>query len=58
VVAALRSEAGHNSHDSALIDLVSELYTRSEPFRKWWAAHNVVYHQTGASGCTARPSAT
>ena len=26
---------------------VGELSTRSEPFRKWWAAHNVRYHQTG-----------
>jgi transcriptional regulator with XRE-family HTH domain len=47
LVAALRSEAGRNPHDRALSDLVGELSTRSEPFRKWWAAHNVRYHQTG-----------
>jgi transcriptional regulator with XRE-family HTH domain len=47
LVAALRSEAGRNPHDRALIDLVGELSTRSDPFRKWWAAHNVRYHQTG-----------
>jgi transcriptional regulator with XRE-family HTH domain len=47
VVAALRSEAGRNPHDRALIDLVGELSTRSEPFRRWWASHNVRYHQTG-----------
>jgi transcriptional regulator with XRE-family HTH domain len=47
LVAALRSEAGRNPHDRALIDLVGELSTRSEPFRTWWAAHNVRYHQTG-----------
>jgi len=47
LVAALRSEAGRNPHDRALTDLVGELSTRSEPFRKWWAAHNVRYHQTG-----------
>jgi hypothetical protein len=47
LVAALRSEAGRNPHDRALIDLVGELSTRSEPFRKWWAAHNVRYHNTG-----------
>jgi transcriptional regulator with XRE-family HTH domain len=41
LVAALRSEAGRNPHDRALIDLVGELSTRSDPFRKWWAAHNV-----------------
>jgi transcriptional regulator with XRE-family HTH domain len=47
VVAALRSEAGRNPHDRALTDLVGELSTRSQPFRKWWAAHNLRYHQTG-----------
>ena len=29
------------------IYLVGELSTRSDPFRRWWAAHNVRYHQTG-----------
>jgi transcriptional regulator with XRE-family HTH domain len=47
VVANLRSEAGRNPHDRALTDLVGELSMRSEPFRKWWAAHDVRYHQTG-----------
>ncbi len=47
LVAALRHQAGHNPYDRALSDLVGELSTRSEPFRKWWAAHNVRYHQTG-----------
>jgi MmyB-like transcription regulator ligand binding domain len=47
LVAALRSEAGRSPYDRALTDLVGELSTRSEPFRKWWAAHNVRYHQTG-----------
>ena len=47
VVAALRSEAGRNPHDRALTDLVGELSTRSEPFRRWWAAHNVRRHHTG-----------
>ena len=44
----LRSQAGHNPYDRELSDLVGELSTRSEPFRKWWAAHNVRYHQTGS----------
>ena len=48
LVAALRSEAGSNPYDRALSDLVGELSTRSEPFRQWWAAHNVRYHQTGS----------
>lgn len=43
-VAALRIEAGRNPHDRALTDLVGELSTRSEPFRKWWATHNVRLH--------------
>ena len=47
LVAALRSEAGRNPHDRALTDLIGELSTRSEPFRQWWASHNVRYHQTG-----------
>jgi transcriptional regulator with XRE-family HTH domain len=47
LVAALRSEAGRNLHDRAFTDLIGELSTRSEPFRQWWAAHNVRYHQTG-----------
>ncbi len=47
VVATLRSQAGRNPYDRALTDLVGELSTRSEPFRGWWAAHNVRDHQTG-----------
>jgi transcriptional regulator with XRE-family HTH domain len=47
LVAALRTMAGRNPYDRALSDLVGELSTRSEPFRAWWAAHNVRYHQTG-----------
>jgi transcriptional regulator with XRE-family HTH domain len=47
LVATLRAEAGRNPHDRALTDLVGELSMRSEPFRKWWAAHDVRYDQTG-----------
>ena len=47
LVAHLRSQAGRNPYDRELSDLVGELSTRSEPFRNWWAAHNVRYHQTG-----------
>ena len=47
LVAALRAEAGRNPYDRALTDLIGELSTRSEPFRTWWATHNVRYHQTG-----------
>ena len=47
LVAMLRAEAGRNPYDRALTDLVGELATRSEPFRAWWAAHNVRSHETG-----------
>jgi len=47
LVANLRSAAGRNPHDRTMSDLVGELSMRSEPFRKWWAAHDVRYHQTG-----------
>jgi transcriptional regulator with XRE-family HTH domain len=46
-VALLRGEAGRDPYDRALTDLVGELSTRSEPFRTWWAAHNVRLHRTG-----------
>ena len=48
LVAHLRSEAGPNSYDRALTDLVGELSTRSEQFRKLWAAHNVRFHRSGS----------
>jgi hypothetical protein len=44
----LRAEAGRDPFDRDLSDLVGELSTRSEPFRTWWAAHNVRHHQTGS----------
>jgi transcriptional regulator with XRE-family HTH domain len=43
-VAALRIEAGRNPYDRGLTDLIGELSTRSEPFRTWWASHNVRLH--------------
>jgi len=42
--AALRIEAGRTPYDRGLTDLVGELSTRSEPFRTWWASHNVRLH--------------
>jgi MmyB-like transcription regulator ligand binding domain len=48
VVAILRSRAGRNPHDRDLSDLVGELSTQSETFRKLWASHNVRFHDTGA----------
>jgi len=47
VVAILRSGAGRDPHDRDLSDLVGELSTQSETFRKLWAGHNVRIHDTG-----------
>jgi transcriptional regulator with XRE-family HTH domain len=45
--AMLRLEAGRNPHDPALIELVGELSTQSEIFRKRWASHDVQFHRSG-----------
>lgn len=47
-VAQLRTEAGRDPYDKTLTDLVGELCTRSEPFRRRWAAHDVRLHRTGS----------
>ena len=46
-VAILRTEAGRDPHDKALHDLVGELSTRSDDFRRRWSAHDVRYHGAG-----------
>lgn len=46
-VAFLHAEAGRDPYDRSLSDLVGELSTRSEDFRRRWAAHDVRYHRTG-----------
>ena len=46
-VANLRTAAGKNPHDRTLHDLVGELSTRSEQFRRRWGAHNVRTHGAG-----------
>ncbi len=46
-VAFLRAEAGRDPYSKELSDLVGELSTRSEDFRRRWAAHDVKYHRTG-----------
>ncbi|WP_242435899.1 hypothetical protein [Streptomyces sp. Root369] len=43
----LRAEAGRDLYDRRLTDLIGELSTRSEEFRRRWAAHNVRIHTTG-----------
>ena len=47
-VAIMRAEAGRDPHDRAMQDLVGELSTRSEVFRRLWGAHDVRTHGTGA----------
>ena len=47
IAAMLRSEAGRHPHDQKLQDLIGELSTRSEDFRRRWAAHDVRFHRTG-----------
>ncbi|MFD1538575.1 helix-turn-helix transcriptional regulator [Nonomuraea guangzhouensis] len=46
-VANLRTSAGKDPHDKGLHDLVGELSTRSDDFRRRWGAHNVRIHGTG-----------
>jgi hypothetical protein len=46
-VANLRTAAGRSPHDKALHDLVGELSTRSDEFRRRWSAHNVRTHGSG-----------
>jgi transcriptional regulator with XRE-family HTH domain len=46
-VANLRTAAGQDPHDKALHDLVGELSTRSEEFRRRWSSQNVRTHGSG-----------
>jgi len=47
IVAILRAEAGRSPYDRQLSDLVGELSTRSDFFRKLWGSHDVREHRTG-----------
>lgn len=46
-VAIMRAEAGRDPHDPELQDLVGELSTQSEVFRRLWGAHDVRTHGAG-----------
>lgn len=46
-MAILRAEAGRSPYDRQLSDLVGELSTRSDLFRRLWGAHDVKEHRTG-----------
>ncbi len=47
-VAVLRTEAGRDPYDKGLQDLVGELSTRSDEFRRRWGTHDVRSHAAGA----------
>lgn len=47
-VAILRTEAARDPHNKELHDLIGELCTRSNDFRRRWSAHNVRHHGTGS----------
>lgn len=51
-VGIMRTEAGRDPHDRGLQDLVGELSTRSEVFRRLWSAHDVRTHGTGTKRFT------
>jgi transcriptional regulator with XRE-family HTH domain len=46
-VANLRTGAGQDPHNKSLHDLVGELSTRSDEFRRRWGSHNVRTHGAG-----------
>jgi transcriptional regulator with XRE-family HTH domain len=48
VVSILRTEAGRDPHNKELHDLVGELSTRSQEFRRLWSSHDVRHHGAGA----------
>ena len=48
-VAILRTEAGRDPHDTRMHDLVGELSTRSQEFRRRWGSHDVRLHGAGAN---------
>lgn len=45
MVAFLRAEAGRHPFDRPLTDLIGELSTRSDEFRRWWGEHEVFTHE-------------
>lgn len=47
-VAILRTEAARDPHNKDLHDLIGEISTLSEDFRRRWGAHNVRHHGTGS----------
>ena len=54
-VSILRTEAGRDPHNKESHDLIGELSTRSEEFRRRWGAHDVRHHGTGFKTFTTPP---
>jgi transcriptional regulator with XRE-family HTH domain len=50
MVAVLHAEAGRDPSDRDLSELVGQLSTQSEVFRKLWAMQNVRWHDSGVKG--------
>jgi len=46
-VSIMRAEAGRDPHNRAMQDLVGELATQSDTFRRLWGSHDVRTHGTG-----------
>ncbi|MFF4082725.1 helix-turn-helix transcriptional regulator [Streptomyces sp. NPDC001777] len=46
-VAILRTEAGRDPRNKDLHDLIGEMCTRSDEFRRLWGSHDVRHHGTG-----------
>jgi transcriptional regulator with XRE-family HTH domain len=57
-VGVMRAEAGRDPHDRGLQDLVGELSTRSETFRRRWATTTSAPRAPAPRGSTTRSSAT
>ncbi|MWV58849.1 helix-turn-helix transcriptional regulator [Rathayibacter sp. VKM Ac-2754] len=47
-VAMLHLHAGRHPEDKALADLIGDLSVHSQPFRQWWAQHDVRIHSAGS----------
>jgi transcriptional regulator with XRE-family HTH domain len=47
-VALLHAAVARDPHDQALINLVGQLSTQSDAFRRLWADHNVLKYRSGA----------
>ena len=47
MVATLRTYAGQNPLDARLADLIAELTSRSDAFRRRWVQHDVRHHRAG-----------